>query len=212
MAGEPVSARQRELNAWTDRYLDGVHRLVVDGRQGKATNRRIMMVKWYLGYGKRDASWNSAFVRKLRHPHSARYSPPWQLALGARRRVSQRQHYAQSQQARTGLGTFDGKTVAAWMLPQLQWARAHGWSGVVLSGYRTPAYSRSLCYAMCGAPRCPGMCAGTASRHSQYRKPDGAVDVSDPEAFESALRGCPELPRLVNNLPNDRNHHSAEGN
>ena len=209
---ETVAARQRELNAWTKRYLRGVHPLKVDGKAGPDTASRVKSVKWYLGYGKRGSQWDSAFVRKLRHPHDPRCSPPWQLALGARRRLAQRRHFAASQRPRDGLAAYDGHQVAAWMVPQLDWARSHGWPGYVNSGYRTPAFSRSLCIARCGAPSCPGTCAGATSRHSQYGFGEGAVDLSEPDAFESALRGCPSLPRLINRLPYDKNHHSAQGN
>ena len=207
-----IAEHQSELNRWTKAYLRGVHPLAVDGVVGKATNSRTMMVKWMLGYGKRGSDWNSAFVRKLRHPHDPRFSPPWQLALGARRRLAQRRHFAASQRPRDGLASYDGHQVAAWMVPQLDWARSHGWPGYVNSGYRTPAFSRSLCIARCGAPSCPGTCAGATSRHSQYGFGEGAVDLSEPDAFESALRGCPSLPRLINRLPYDRPHHSAQGN
>lgn len=207
-----VKEQQAELNRFAARYLRGIHPLTVDGVKGPAMNSRILRTKYWLGYNKRDAGWRPSFVRKLRHPHSPRYSPPWQLALGAKRRAAQRRHYAASQRPRDGLTSYDGHQVAAWMVPQLEWARSRGWNGSVLSGYRTPAYSRSLCYAMCGAPSCPGMCAGASSRHSEYRKPGGAVDLSSPANFEAAVRGCPYLPRLINRLPNDRNHHSAEGN
>lgn len=214
---ELIAQHQRELNRWTDRYLRGVHPLEVDGVKGRATNSRTMAVKWYLGYGKRDAGWRSSFVRKLRNPHSPRFSPPWQLALGAKRRATQRRHWAAGQRPKDGLVSYDGHMVAAWMVPQLDYARHTGtngvrWHGVVISAYRTPAYSRSLCIAQCGRPSCPGTCAGVSSRHSQYRKPDGAVDLSNPEEFDEAIRGCPETPRLINRLPNDRPHHSSSGN
>lgn len=35
------------------------------------------------------------------------------------------------------LGTFDGLKVAKWIIPELQYARAHGWDGRITSGYRT---------------------------------------------------------------------------
>lgn len=210
-----IAERQRELNSFAKRYLRNVAALRVDGVQGHATNRRIMATKWYLGYGKRDAGWTSAFVRKLRHPHSPRYSPPWQLAVGADRRRRQRAHAARSD-ATTGPGiaTYDGRPVAAWMVPHLRFAREHGWGGVLVSGWRDPRYSEQLCYAMCGSPRCPGRCAGRASHHSQSVAPNGSIDVSDYLTF-GRLMARPDAPspRIFNSLGEiDPVHFSAQGN
>lgn len=89
-----------------------------------------------------------------------------------------------SNPARSGVGTFDGKQVAAWIIPWLERSRKAGWRGTVNSGYRSPEYSEQLCRAMCGAPSCPGRCAGRASNHAGKDYPEGAVDVSDYENFE----------------------------
>lgn len=217
MAPASIADRQRELNAWTRRFLRGVRPLAVDGVAGRATNSRIMSVKWYLGYGKRGSEWNSAFVRKLRHPHDARYSPPWQLALGARRRSGQRAAWARSHRPRAGTAPWDGRQVAAWMVPHLEFARGYRgpggpWQGVVLSGVRDPAYSESLCRAMCGAPQCPGRCAGRASNHAQWVSPHGAIDVTDPRRFAELMEISPHQPRIFNALgAADPNHFSATG-
>ena len=108
--------------------------------------------------------------------------------------------------------TFDGKPVAAWLKPYLDWARAHGWQGTLNSGYRTPEYSEHLCIGMCGAPSCPGKCAGRSSHHSIRVKPGGAIDVSDYVRFGELMRQCPYSPRIFNNLPSDRVHYSSTGN
>jgi len=111
-----------------------------------------------------------------------------------------------------GVVTFDGKPCAAWIAADLQEARDKGlWGGVLISGYRTPAYSTSLCYGICGAPSCPGRCAGASSNHSKYVRPEGAADVSDYVRCEAAMRqiGSP----LHNAIgPSDPNHLSASGN
>jgi hypothetical protein len=87
-----------------------------------------------------------------------------------------------------GVGTFDGKPVAAWWVPILQKARGTGlWHGGLNSGYRSPAYSQQLCYSICGAPTCPGRCAGTTSNHTKLDS-SAAVDVSDPAGFAAAMR------------------------
>lgn len=112
-----------------------------------------------------------------------------------------------------GLLTFyDGYKVATWIVPYLKYARAHGWEGYVTSGYRDPAYSESLCYAMCGAPSCPGRCAGKASNHSGNVEPKGAVDVSDSARFGRIMADCPYDPQLQNNIgATDVVHFSASG-
>lgn len=108
-----------------------------------------------------------------------------------------------------GLGIFDGKTVAAWIIPWLEKSRKAGWTGTVTSGYRTPEYSTSLCIAMCGAPSCPGRCAGASSNHAGKIHPAGAVDVTDYTRFESIQWqiGSP----LRNDLPVDPVHFSVSG-
>lgn len=210
-----IAERQRELNAFAKRYLRGVPPLRVDGEWGPASGSRLARTKYWLGYGKRDGrTWNSAFVRKLRHPHSVRYSPPWQLALGANRRRRQRALAAASHVPASGKAYFDGRPVAAWLLPHLNFARQHGWKGTLVSGYRDPAYSEHLCYGMCGAPRCPGRCAGRSSNHSQHVRPYGAIDVSDYVTFGRLMaRDDAPKPRIYNALgAQDPVHFSHAGN
>jgi hypothetical protein len=207
-----VSDLQQSLNRFTQKYLVGVHKLEVDGKKGKATNSRIMRVKWYLGYGSgRKADVTPRFVRRLRHPHSVRYSTPAMLASGANRRRLQRKHARNSAKPRDGVVTFDGKPCAAWIVPYLEWARQHGWQGYLVSGYRTPEYSQHLCYGLCGRPSCPGICAGTSSNHTKYAKPGGAVDVSDYLRFAEVIARCPYEPRIFNALPRDKVHFSSTG-
>lgn len=120
------------------------------------------------------------------------------------------------------ISTFEGVAVAAWMVGRdagpdgshvnwLQKIRDTGiWHGVVVSGARTAEHSEDLCYAMCGRPSCPGMCAGRSSNHVvDAGYPDGAVDVSDYDNFERAARlvGAP----LINDLPIDPVHFSPSG-
>jgi hypothetical protein len=80
------------------------------------------------------------------------------------------------------LGTFDGLTVADWIIPELKYAQAHGWRGSITSGYRPGA-----------DPKAPG-----GSMHALDVYPGGAVDFggeSDPaglanrEAFLAATAG-----------------------
>lgn len=111
-----------------------------------------------------------------------------------------------------GFGTWEGKTVAAWMIPWLNKSKTAGWVGTVVSGVRTPEYSQQLCYNMCGAPTCPGKCAGLTSNHNMLPTqgyPYGAIDVSDYDNFERIQFeiGSP----LKNDLPVDPVHFSVSG-
>lgn len=221
MTREEIKNMQHTLNAFTHDYLKGINPLIVDGTRGYLTNRRILTVKYYLGYSKyvksaahpngRTASWRPKTVRRIRHPHSLRYSSPLMLATGAARRRRQRKRY-EDQHVTSGVGYFDGRQVANWLIPYLKWAREHGWRGSVNSGYRSPAYSEHLCYLMCGAPTCPGRCAGRSSNHSGSVKPAGAVDVSDYYNFGRIIANCPYSPRIYNALGSrDPVHFSATG-
>lgn len=214
-----VREAQKTLNRFTKKYLLGVTPLLVDGIPGHATASRIMAVKFYLGYGDhRDASYKSQFVRRMRHQHgrtALRYSTHEMLATGAHRRTEQRAAYRRNHiraSHATGVGYFDGRPVAACAIPILKWCRANGWHGQLVSGYRTPEYSDSLCRRMCGRPRCPGLCAGRSSNHSGNTPARFAVDVSDYYTFARVVARCPLSPHIHNSLPRDRVHFSPSGN
>lgn len=121
-----------------------------------------------------------------------------------------------------GTAPWRGHRVAAWMVgaakgpdgKKINWLQRSvnkGWDGNISSGYRSPEYSDSLCRAMCGAPSCPGRCAGRASNHSQTGPPNwGAVDVSPQYVKFGQIQrelGSP----LKNDLPIDRVHYSYTG-
>lgn len=101
------------------------------------------------------------------------------------------------------------RPIANWIIPWLERSWDAGWRGPVTSGYRSPEYSQQLCYQICGAPSCPGTCAGVTSNHTQYMQPGGAVDVGDYVTFAriQPLIGSP----LRNALPADPVHFSASG-
>lgn len=210
-----VRRRQQTLNAFTNRYLKGVTPLREDGVIGHATRSRIMLVKYYLGYGKhRDTAWEAITVRRIRHPRKAKYFPEGMIATGIARRTKQKAQWAANHLhaiVTPGVTRFDGRTCAKWLVPYLQWARENGWRGQLVSGWRAPWYSTSLCVRMCGRPQCSGTCAGAASNHSGSAPPRGALDVSFYEEFAAIISRCPFQPRIFNDLPRDRVHFSATG-
>jgi hypothetical protein len=111
--------------------------------------------------------------------------------------------------------TYDGKQVTEWIAYRNVISRAAGWAGYMISGFRTPEYSESLCYGICHQPTCPGTCAGRASHHSGYIYPQGANDVSDYYNYGSLQRALDSrVPGVIlwNSLPYDRPHYSATGN
>jgi len=115
------------------------------------------------------------------------------------------------------VGSFDGKLVASWLIPYLTWAREHGWTGTVNSGYRSPEASEAICLGPppdgCGAPTCKGpiLCAGRGSNHSGDVKPRGAIDVSEHIRFGELMATCPFSPRIKNDMPTDPEHFSETG-
>lgn len=213
-----VKQLQRDLNYFTETFLKGLAPLMVDGKPGPATNHRIRIVKWNLGEQRPlDVSIPRHFNARLRNPKSRKYASAAAIARGAYRRRNQRKHWAKNLQAaarRHGVGTYDGKPVALWLIPYLQFARSSGiWHGQLNSGWRDPAYSEHLCFVMCGAATCRGRCAGRSSHHSQSSPPNGAIDVSDYVNFAKAMRVCPLSPHIFNSLGAiDPVHFSAQGN
>lgn len=63
-----------------------------------------------------------------------------------------------------GIGTWNGHRVANWIIPELEWARGHGWGGDITSGYRS---------------RAEDIAAGRGSyisEHEGTQYPGGAID------------------------------------
>jgi hypothetical protein len=177
----------------------------------------VRTVKYLLGYrGKINSEANVEFRERMWHPKDPKYSTPSRIALGKKRRRAQRKNALKNRVKAvftSGVTTYDGVPVAKWLVPYLQYARAHDWNGRLVSGWRSPAYSDSLCRRMCGAPRCPGRCAGSSSNHSGSARPRGALDVSDYVRFGQVIRNCPLEPDIFNALgARDPVHFSASGN
>lgn len=99
------------------------------------------------------------------------------------------------------------KPIAGWIVPVLQWAYLHGWTGTVTSGYRTYYEQRRLNAA--GAFSAP---AGS-SNHETTAYPGGAVDVTNPSELIGVLRAYPGPRKLVGGVlgPIDPEHFSATG-
>ena len=99
------------------------------------------------------------------------------------------------------------KPIADWIIPVLQWASLHGWSGTVTSGYRS--YFEQAQLNAAGAFSAP---AGL-SNHETTAYPGGAVDVTRPGQLISVLRGYKGPMKLIGGVlgPVDPEHFSATG-
>lgn len=208
---------QRALNAFTKKRLRGVAPLIVDGDKGQATDQRIRKCKWYLGFkAPTGAGVEKRFIQRLRSPRDRSLFPHGYVRRGIKRRVAQRLRYRKQQAyalIAPGVTLFDGVPVAKVAVKYLVFARAHGWAGRLVSGFRDPNYSQSLCYGMCGQPSCPGTCAGLGSNHVGKTEERFALDVSDYVKFGQLMArpDAPQNPRIFNDLPNDRVHFSPNG-
>lgn len=185
----------------------------------------------------KEKRWRNAQRAKLRTQRAHRKLAFWDEVhddikhgqkIALRRRKHQRhklnilkklyaaEHADDDKNAGSGFTTIDGRQVPNWMVPGVRALRSKGlWGGYIVSGYRTPEYSRILCQRICGRDSCPGICAGVSSNHTcpptftgKYH--EGALDVTDYYRFGA---GCRILGiELRNNLPNDRVHYSYTGN
>lgn len=217
---QQIEHLQRDLNKWARENPSlGRQILKVDGVLGKHTQEALYAVRYDLGYKRVAADlFDENFFKRMNHP--TRVDPAWgqdkeAVARGKARRRKRRIWVARNRIRsflHPGVGKFDGIPVAKAAIPILQWCRQNGWHGHLVSGYRTPAYSESLCFAMCGHPTCPGRCAGRSTNHA-YAQPDRfAVDVSDYVTFRSVVARCPLQPHIHNSLPIDPVHFSPSGN
>lgn len=213
-----VRGIQETLNRFHHKYLLGRAPLLVDGEVGAHTLKYLALAKYYVGYGKKDRHdhvVSSKLVRRLRHPRSTKFSTKGMIAVGIKRRKQQHVHFRTTQGAGKvlpGVTTFDGIPVAKAAVPFLLYARAHGWNGRLVSGWRDPIHSRNLCIAMCGAPSCPGKCAGLSSNHVGSTRERFAIDVSDFTTFRRIITGhVIDGVSIFNDLPIDPVHFSPNG-
>lgn len=100
-----------------------------------------------------------------------------------------------------------GKPIADWIVPVLQWASEHGWTGTVTSGYRTLSQQEAINAS--GAFSAP---AG-ASNHETTTYPGGAVDVTNPSQLLQVLKNYTGADRLIGGILGavDPEHFSATG-
>lgn len=99
------------------------------------------------------------------------------------------------------------KPIATWIVPILTWAYAHGWGGIVTSGYRS--YYEQLQLNLAGAYSAQ---AGR-SNHETTVYPGGAVDVTEPSRLIAVLHSYTGPLKLVGGVlgPVDPEHFSATG-
>lgn len=215
MAERLTKARvQRAMNRFTKKYVEGVGPVRVDGDWGPASIKRASEVKFWLGYTSPiSGQWRTVterFVDRMNTPGKPSLSSKTMIDRGKARRRKQ-QAEARRPLPAMGVSLFDGRKAANAAIPHMEFARAHGWEGWLVSGWRDPDFSESLCMDMCGHPSCPGKCAGKASNHVG-RTPDRfAIDVAFWEQFGEIVKRSPHQPRIFNDLPKDRVHYSPNG-
>lgn len=211
------SVRQTLTKKGFGKWADGI---IVDGKLGPLTLKMTRLTGSMLGMSARQlrkiTDGEISHYAEMVIEHDRSRTPA--MKFRAKRRAkhfARMRHELNHPPTHEGVVTFDGHPCAGWIADCLQKARDHGWGGVLVSGFRTPEYSESLCFAMCGAPSCPGRCAGRATNHacpSSYtcKKYEGAADVSDYIRFGQVCRelGLP----LQNALPStDPVHYSNSG-
>jgi hypothetical protein len=91
-----------------------------------------------------------------------------------------------------GVAAFDGKHVASWIAPILDYARQKGWKGSVTSGYRSVAEQARIYNSGVRPAAKPGQ-----SNHNFTAFPGGAVDVSDAQTLAQILARSPYRKKLV---------------
>lgn len=219
MTKSEITHLQNQMNHFTRMHRDlGRPDLRVDGEMGALTRNRVHEIKYDLGYINVKGEINEDFFTRMEHPTKllpGAHQDKAALARGRARRNTRRLHVIRNRFRaflKPGVANFDGIPVAKAVIPVLQWCRANGWKGRLVSGYRTPAYSEGLCKAMCGRPSCPGRCAGRSTNHAYAIPSRFAIDVSDYVNFGHIVAKCPIQPKIHNALPNDRVHFSPQGN
>lgn len=105
------------------------------------------------------------------------------------------------------IATFEGRPVAAWMVPALRYARSQGWKGSVTSGVRTRAKQAEL-YANRASNPNPVAKPGQSNHEVEN---GGAVDVSDYGTLAQIMRRYKGRKLIQGTAINDPVHFSATG-
>jgi len=87
-----------------------------------------------------------------------------------------------------GVANFDGKPVAAWIKPLLEYARERGWKGSVTSGYRSDADQTRIYRSGVRPAAKPKALGGGGSKHSETGFLKGAIDVTDARTLDKILK------------------------
>ena len=99
--------------------------------------------------------------------------------------------------SRKGVAKFDGKPVAGWIAPILQYARSQGWKGSVNSGYRSDAEQTAIYNRGTRPAAVPRSLGGSGSNHEMTAFPGGAVDVSGAQQLSQILARSKYRGKLV---------------
>lgn len=202
MTTQKVRSVQKGVNETFENAKIPWHKVRVDGDYGPVTQKAARIAGSWQGLSKEQLRRisNNEFTQHIFDvlTHKKSLTPSMQKRQDERKKHFQklRELHNNPPEDADGVAKWtDGTTVAAWMLglrigPDgsktnwLQKSVEKGWNGDLSSGFRDPAYSEHLCYVMCGAPSCPGKCAGRTSNHSQIGPPNwGAIDVPQYETF-----------------------------
>jgi hypothetical protein len=218
MTGDDIGEFQRELNRRFEAW-DISKRIDDDEDYGDHTRDAAREVCTGLGIDHETAMANGVTPElriKIRHP-DRRTAAEVERSEGKEATELRARLRKQFVVSAPGLQRFDNVEVAAWIVPSLKWAREHGWTGHVTSGFRSCAHQKEVAAEFAASihktvaqvyPHGP-----CASNHVGQAHPRGAVDVTEPEQLDRVLRNSPKSPKLVWGGPviNDRVHFSANG-
>lgn len=139
---------------------------LVGGRSPAPAGRQQLLAQYLLQRGNPDAMLNLAQGMKSSQAPAQAAKPSVSPASTAK-----------------GIGTFEGAKVSAWIVPELQYARAHGWTGKVTSGYRSYADQARIYNSGVRPAAKPGQ-----SNHERTGYLQGAVDVTDQQTLSRVLQ------------------------
>lgn len=217
--GAAVKAAQQACNDRIKNSRYPMQPLHPDGHWGKTSSYTCLRVAYYLGADTRnldDGPYWVALQTLVGQPKTRTLSV---ARTGGLRRKDFTKDFPAGQgtagaqySIADGTTWADGYPVPFWVVPHILYARRHGWTGEVTSGYRSNIYQSVIC----NSPPFPRPCAAVGHSMHRFRSNQshvGAIDVSDPYAFQGALRGEPFAGRLIHFIPAyaDPWHFSSTG-